>query len=63
MRRSGRVIAARLVADHLFGPSAGTGSNAVEVHVHRLRKQLAGVGAKVQIRTVRRVGYILVEET
>jgi DNA-binding response OmpR family regulator len=61
MRRSGRVVAARLVADHLFGPSAGTGSNAVEVHVHRLRKQLAEVGAKVQIRTVRGVGYLMVE--
>jgi len=62
MRRSGRVVAARLVADHLFGPSAGTGSNAVEVHVHRLRKQLAEVGAKVQVRTVRGVGYILLEQ-
>jgi DNA-binding response OmpR family regulator/SAM-dependent methyltransferase len=58
IRRSGRVVAARHVADHLFGPSAGVGSNAVEVHVYRLRKQLPEVGAKVQIRTVRGVGYL-----
>jgi DNA-binding response OmpR family regulator len=37
-------------------------SNAIEVYVHRLRKQLAELGAKVQIHTVRGVGYLLSEE-
>lgn len=62
MRRSGRVVATRLVEDHLFGPSAEVGSNAVQVYVHRLRKQLAEAGAKVQVHTVRGVGYIMTEE-
>jgi DNA-binding response OmpR family regulator len=56
------VVPAKLVADHLFGPSAGGDQNAVEVHVYRLRKQLAEVAAKVQIRNVRGVGYLLVEK-
>ena len=34
-------------------------SNAVEVYVHRLRRQLVERGAKVQILTVRGVGYMI----
>jgi DNA-binding response OmpR family regulator len=37
-------------------------SNAVEVYVHRLRKQLSDKGAKVQIHTIRGVGYLIAEE-
>ena len=37
-------------------------TNAVEVYVHRLRKQLSEHGAKVQIHTIRGVGYIIAEE-
>ncbi len=62
MRRRDRVVTTRLVEDHIFGPSAGVGSNAVQVYVHRLRKLLAEAGAKVQIHTVRGVGYIMIEE-
>jgi len=34
----------------------------VEVYVHRLRKHLAEVGARVQIHTLRGVGYLIAEE-
>ena len=61
MRRSGRVVAKKLVEDHLFGLAADVGSNAVEVYVHRLRKQLADAGGKVQIHTIRGVGYLIAE--
>jgi DNA-binding response OmpR family regulator len=61
MRRPGRVVPKRLVEDHLFGPSEDVRSNAVEVYVHRLRKQLAEGGATAQVHTVRGVGYILSE--
>ena len=37
-------------------------SNAVEVYIHRLRKQLSERGAKVQIHTIRGVGYLISEE-
>jgi len=59
MRRSGRVMSKKLVVDHLFGLSMDVGSNAVEVYVHRLRKQLAEAGANVQIHTIRGVGYLI----
>jgi DNA-binding response OmpR family regulator len=62
LRRSGRVVAKTLLADNLYGLSQEVGSNAVEVYVHRLRKQLAAAGASVQIHTLRGVGYLITEE-
>jgi DNA-binding response OmpR family regulator len=62
MRRSGRVVSKKLVEDHLFGLSADVGSNAVEVYIHRLRKQLADAGGNVQIHTIRGVGYLIAED-
>jgi DNA-binding response OmpR family regulator len=62
MRRQGRVVPKRLVEDHLFGLADDVASNAIEVYIHRLRKQLADRGAKVQIHTIRGVGYLIAEE-
>lgn len=62
MRRSGRVVSKKLVEDQLFGLSIDVGSNAVEVYVHRLRKQLADSGATAQIHTIRGVGYLIAED-
>ena len=61
MRRSRHVVSKKLVEDHIFGLSGEVASNAVEVYVHRLRKQLAERGAKVEIHTVRGVGYLISE--
>jgi DNA-binding response OmpR family regulator len=63
LRRSGRVISKKLVEDHLFGLSGDVGSNAIEVYVHRLRKQLAEAGADVEIHTIRGVGYLIAKAT
>jgi DNA-binding response OmpR family regulator len=62
MRRKDRVVSKKLVEDHIFGLSGEVASNAVEVYVHRLRKQLSERGAKVEIHTIRGVGYIIAEE-
>jgi two-component system response regulator TctD len=62
MRRRDRVVSKKLIEDHIFGLSGEVASNAVEVYVHRLRKQLSERGARVQIHTVRGVGYIIAEE-
>jgi DNA-binding response OmpR family regulator len=62
MRRSGRVVPKKLVEDQLFGLSIDVGSNAVEVYVYRLRKQLVDSGAIVQIHTIRGVGYLIAED-
>jgi DNA-binding response OmpR family regulator len=61
MRRKDRVVAKRLVEDPVSGPSRDVASNAVEVSIHRLRKQLSERGAKVQIHTIRGVGYLMSE--
>jgi DNA-binding response OmpR family regulator len=62
MRSKGRVVSKKQVEDHIFGLSGEVASNAVEVYVHRLRKQLSERGAKVQIHTIRGVGYLIAEE-
>lgn len=61
MQRPGHVVPKRVVEDHLFGMANEVGSNAIEVYVHRLRKQLVDAGASVQIHTVRGVGYLIGE--
>src|ERR1700726_4411033 len=62
MRSKGRVVSKKQVEDHIFGLSGDVASNAVEVYIHRLRKQLLDKGAKVQIHTIRGVGYLIAEE-
>jgi DNA-binding response OmpR family regulator len=59
LRRAGRVVPKHLLEDHLFGLSADVGSNAVEVYVHRLRKQLTEAHAGVEIHTIRGIGYLV----
>ena len=61
MRRKGRVVPKKVVEDQIFGLSGEVASNAVEVYVHRLRKQLSERGANVHVRTIRGVGYLLAE--
>jgi DNA-binding response OmpR family regulator len=59
MRRAGKVVSKKLVEDQLFGLSGEVGSNAVEVYIHRVRKQLAEAGATARIDTIRGVGYMI----
>ncbi len=61
LRRSGRVVAKSLLENSLYGPAQEVGSNAVEVHIHRLRRHLVEAGASVQVHTVRGVGYMIGE--
>jgi len=62
LRRSGRVVTKNLLESSLYGPAQEVGSNAVEVHIHRLRRHLVETGASVQVHTVRGVGYMIGEE-
>jgi two-component system response regulator TctD len=62
LRRSGRVVPKQVIEDQLYGLSCEVSSNAVEVYVHRLRKQLSDADAGIEIHTIRGVGY-LVRET
>ena len=62
MRRKGSVVPKKLVEDQIFGLTGDVASNAIEVYVHRLRKQLADYGAKVKINTIRGVGYVITSD-
>jgi DNA-binding response OmpR family regulator len=62
MRSKGRVVSKKQVEDHIYGHSGDVGSNAIEVFVHRLRKQLSDRGARVQVHTIRGVGYLIAED-
>lgn len=59
LRRQGQVVTKQLAEDQLYGLSEPIGSNAVEVHAHRLRKKLESAGAEARIETIRGVGYLL----
>ena len=59
MSRSGRVVPKQSVENQLYGLSEEIGSNALEVCIHRLRKQLTDIGANIEIHTIRGVGYMV----
>ncbi|MBN9007192.1 MAG: response regulator transcription factor [Rhizobiales bacterium] len=61
LRRKGSVVSKKLLEDQIFGLTGDVASNAVEVYVHRLRKQLLDIGAEVRITTIRGVGYVMME--
>ena len=55
--RAGRVVTREFLMRVLYGPE-GVGSNALEVHVHSLRKKIE----PNLIRTARGLGYLLTDE-
>lgn len=59
MLNAGRVLSREQLEQHLYSWGQEVESNAIEVHVHHLRRKL---GAD-RIRTVRGVGYLLVRDT
>jgi two-component system response regulator TctD len=61
LRRSNHVIPKGVLEDQLYGLAEEGSPNAIEVYVHRLRKQLYDAGAGAEIHTVRGVGYLIRE--
>ncbi len=57
LEAAGRVLTRRVLEEQLYAWGEAVGSNALEVHIHHLRKKL---GADL-IRTVRGVGYMVDE--
>ncbi|BES69318.1 two-component system response regulator PrmA [Marinobacter nanhaiticus D15-8W] len=55
MRHPDQVATRRRLEEQLYGWDQGAESNALEVHVHHLRRRIG----KAMIRTVRGVGYVL----
>ncbi|MDB6063604.1 MAG: hypothetical protein JWM78_3707 [Verrucomicrobiaceae bacterium] len=58
IRRPGTIVSRDSIEQQLYGGDEDVDSNAVEVHIHRLRQKLD----KKIIRTVRGLGYQMVDE-
>jgi DNA-binding response OmpR family regulator len=58
MLNAGRVMTREQLEQHLYSWGREVESNAVEVHVHHLRRKLGAA----RIQTVRGVGYVLLKE-
>lgn len=59
MLNAGRVLSREQIEQHLYSWGQEVESNAVEVHIHNLRRKLGNA----LIQTVRGVGYILLRES
>jgi two-component system response regulator QseB len=57
MKTPGAVLSRAQLEESVYGWNEEVGSNAVEVHIHQLRKKLGGD----TIRTIRNLGYTLAE--
>jgi DNA-binding response OmpR family regulator len=55
--RAGQVVSKQSLFETLFDVDSEAGLNAVEIHVHRLRKKVEPAG--LRIRTIRGLGYLL----
>ena len=55
---SGRVLSRDYLEEHIYGWNKDIESNALEVHIHHLRKKLGNSF----IQTIRGVGYIIQKE-
>ena len=58
LRRVGQVVPRGLVEEGLYGFDDDVSPNAVEASVSRLRRRLAENAAKLEIHTVRGIGYL-----
>jgi DNA-binding response OmpR family regulator len=62
MRSAGRVVLREDLENDLYAFEDDVSSNALEAHIHRLRRRLRDAGAAVAIVTVRGVGYLMKAE-
>lgn len=61
LRRANKVISRRMLEDSIYTFGEEIESNALEANVSRLRRKLAQAKARIDIHTVRGVGYMALE--
>ncbi len=59
MRRPGRTVLRATLEESVYAMEDEIGSNALDSHLSRLRRKLDDVGAGVEIRAIRNLGYLL----
>jgi len=59
MRHQGKVVSKTMIVSHIWDYSFDTGTNAVDVLVHRLRDKIDRTFEPKLLHTVRGVGYVL----
>ena len=59
MRNAGRVVLRENLENDVYAFGCEVSANALEAHIHRLRRRLNDAGADVTVATVRGVGYLL----
>ena len=59
MRHPGKVVSKAMIVSHVWDYSFDTGTNAVDVLVHRLREKIDKGFEPRLLHTVRGVGYVL----
>ena len=59
MRSAGQVVERETVMRAAYSPDEHVNSNALEANVSRMRQRLEAAGAKVEIHTIRGLGYML----
>ncbi|MCC7126308.1 MAG: response regulator transcription factor [Acidobacteria bacterium] len=62
MRHPGRVLSKAMIVSHVWSYSFDTGTNAVDVLMHRVREKVDKGFSPKLLHTVRGVGYVLKEE-
>jgi two-component system response regulator CiaR len=63
MQHPGQIITKDQIFDRLWGFDSDTSLTVVEVYMSNLRKNLRNANAKINIKTLRNVGYTLSEES
>lgn len=61
MRSAGRVVTRSMLLDHVWKMRIDASTNVVDVHIHRLRSKVDANAQQALIRTIRGVGYLLME--
>jgi DNA-binding response OmpR family regulator len=61
MRRAGKVCTRQFLEESIYESAAEVTPNALEASIYRLRAFLTNAAADVEVRTVRGIGYVLIE--